>query len=61
VDAFEWDHKTNSLPVHHRLTVNHFELGYATKMRNHLAEQVLNRDMLNLMKVKVKHWRMIVK
>lgn len=53
-DAFHWDQKTNSLPFHHRLTVNHFELSSANKMRNHLAEQVLNRDMLNLMKVKAK-------
>ena len=51
IDAFNWDQKTNSLPIHHRLTINHMELGYATKMRNHLAEQVLDRDMLNLMKV----------
>ncbi len=52
VDAFQWDQKTNSLPFHHHLTTKHFELGYASKMRNHLAEQVLNNDMLNLMKVR---------
>ena len=50
VDAYNWNQK-NSLPLHHHLTLKHFELGYATKMRNHLAEQVLDRDMLNLMKV----------
>lgn len=50
IDAYQWDQK-NSLPFHHRLTVKHFELGYATRMRNHLAQQVLNKDMLNLVKV----------
>ncbi|CAB3993134.1 Hypothetical predicted protein [Paramuricea clavata] len=49
VEAFKWDQK-NSLPVHHRLGMDHFELGYATKMRNHLAE-VLNKDRLNLTRV----------
>jgi hypothetical protein len=51
IDAFQWDQK-NSLPLHHHLSIKHFELGYATRMRNHLAQQVLDGDMLNLMKVK---------
>ncbi|KAK3735262.1 hypothetical protein QZH41_008885, partial [Actinostola sp. cb2023] len=49
IEAFNWD-QANSLPFHHRLTTKHFQLGYSSKMRNHLAEQVLNEDMLNLMK-----------
>jgi len=50
IEAFNWD-QANSLPFHHRLTTKHFQLGYSSKMRNHLAEQVLNEDMLNLVKV----------
>lgn len=50
IDAYNWD-QTSSLPLHHHLSPQHFELGYATKMRNHLAEEVLDINMLNLMKV----------
>ena len=52
IEAFQWD-QTNSLPLHHHLTMSHFELGYATKMSNRLAEEVINNDMLILMKVNV--------
>ncbi|XP_070548616.1 uncharacterized protein [Ptychodera flava] len=49
-DAFRFDQDKHSLPLHHRLTPEHFDLGPASRMRNHLAEDVLNRDMLYLMK-----------
>lgn len=42
-----------SLSLHEKLTMDHFELDPASKMRNHLAEDVLDRNMLNLMKVNI--------
>ena len=49
--AYNWDQSNFSLPVHERLTEQHFELDSAAKMRNHLAEDVLGRKMLFLMEV----------
>lgn len=37
------------LPVHHKLTLEHFELTSETKMRNKFAEDVLGKEMLHLM------------
>lgn len=51
-EAYRWDQSKNSLKLHERLTEVHFNLGYATRMRNHLAEDLLSTNMLNLMKVK---------
>ena len=45
IDAFHW-YPTNLLPIHHCVSINYFKLGYASKMRNYQAEQVLNTDML---------------
>ena len=39
------------MSLHHKLTVDHFQLDPVSKMRNHLAEDVLDRNMLALMKV----------
>ena len=50
-DAYKWDQSSCSLPIHENLTENHFELDSAAKMRNHLAEDVLNNKMLFLMQV----------
>lgn len=50
-DAYMWDQESCSLPLHERLTNQHFELDPALKMRNHLAEDVLNDKMLFLMQV----------
>lgn len=50
-DAYNWDHANHSLPLHERLTEQHFDLDSASKMRNHLAEDILDRKMLFLMKV----------
>ncbi|KAM7437563.1 hypothetical protein ABFA07_012832 [Porites harrisoni] len=48
-DAFNWDQKSFSLPLHEKLTDQHFNLDPASKMRNHLAEDVLDDKMLFLM------------
>lgn len=50
-EAFEWDQSSFSLPLHEKLTLQHFEMDSAGKMRNHLAEDVLDRKMLFLMQV----------
>ena len=39
------------MSLHHKLTVDHFQLDPASKMHNHLAEDVLDRNILALMKV----------
>ena len=41
----------NSLKIHKRLTKEHFNLGYASRMRNHFAKDVLVKKMLNLLPV----------
>ncbi|KAJ7370716.1 hypothetical protein OS493_030472 [Desmophyllum pertusum] len=43
-----WDQASCSLPVHEKLTTQHFQLDPASKMRNHLAEDVLDHKMLFL-------------
>jgi hypothetical protein len=48
IDAYNWD-KTNPLAIHHKLTREHIFLDSAGKMRNHLAENVLDVNMLQLM------------
>ena len=50
-DAYLWDQSNFSLPVHERLSEQHFELDSAAKMRNLLAEDALDRKMLFLMEV----------
>lgn len=50
LDFFEWD-RQNALQIHRKLTNEHFHLDSQSKMRNHLAEEVLNSDMLHAMKV----------
>ena len=50
-DAFQWDQKSFSLPLHEKLTDQHFNLDPASKMRNRLAEDVLDDKMLFLMQV----------
>ena len=44
-DAFAWDQQ-HCLPLHHKLRPEHLELTASSLMRNHLAEQVLNKDIL---------------
>ena len=50
-DAYLWDQGQNSLPIHEKLKEDHFQLTPSTHMRNSLAEDVLDRKMLYLMKV----------
>lgn len=47
--AYLWDISSNPFSVHHKLTQEHFHLTGESKMRNHLAEDVLNKEMLHLM------------
>ena len=49
--AYLWDISTNPFPVHHKLTQEHMFLTSENKMRNHLAEDVLNSEMLHLIKL----------
>ena len=50
INAFKWDHDKNPFPIHRKLTYDHFYLTSESKMCNHLAEHVLDIDMLHLMK-----------
>ena len=50
-DAYEWDQGSHSLPLHERLTDGHFDLNPRSRMRNSLAEEVLDKRMLFLMEV----------
>ena len=50
-DAYEWDQTNHSLPLHERLTDAHFDLTPRSRMRNSLAEEVLDERMLYLMEV----------
>jgi hypothetical protein len=48
-EAYLWDISSNPFPIHYRLTQEHIYLTSENKMRNHLAEDVLNGEMLHLM------------
>ena len=48
VKAYSWDQKS-PIQIHRKLSKEHIDLNSKTKMRNHLAEQVLDKDMLQLM------------
>ena len=39
------------MSLHEKLKAEHFYLNPSNKLRNHLAEEVLNQNMLSLMKV----------
>ena len=52
--AYDWDQNSFSLPLHEKLTLQHFELDPSSEMRNHLAENVLDSKMLFLMQVNEK-------
>lgn len=43
--CYEWD-CSNTIPLHQKLTESHMEPSATDKMRNHLAEEVLNAEML---------------
>ena len=50
IEAFGYNMQ-NGIRIHRKLTNEHIELSSSNKMRNHLALEVLNRDMLHLMKI----------
>jgi hypothetical protein len=50
VDAYNYD-KSNSISTFRRLTDDHFYLNSASRMRNHLADDVLGEEMMNLIQV----------
>ena len=47
LDVFSWD-QCNALKIHKRLTNEHMHPSSQSKMRNHLAVDVLDKEMLNL-------------
>jgi hypothetical protein len=49
--AYQWDISSNTLKVYQKLTQDHFFLNSELKMRNKLAEDVLDENMLHLMEV----------
>lgn len=49
--AYHWDTSVNTFKVHPKLTHDHFHLDSQLKMRNRLAEDVLDHNMLHLMTV----------
>ncbi|ELU13368.1 hypothetical protein CAPTEDRAFT_194398 [Capitella teleta] len=49
--AYQWDTEKNPLPIHWKLTPAHMQPDSSEKMRNHLAEEVLDKNMLLLMKI----------
>ncbi len=49
--AVAWDRKTNSRPLHHKIKQEHLHPNGPEKMRNHLAEDMLDQNMLHLMKM----------
>lgn len=53
IDAYNWDQNSHSLPMHERLTQKQFHINPSQKMRNNLAEDVLNSKILFLMKVMI--------
>jgi hypothetical protein len=48
--AYMWDISANPFPIHQRLSQEHIYLSPEGEMKNHLAEEVLNGEMLHLMK-----------
>ena len=52
-EAYQWDKTMNKemTRVHHKLTDEHMNVSDAGKMRNHLAEECLGKEMLHLMVV----------
>ncbi|KAJ8045597.1 Spectrin beta chain, non-erythrocytic 1 [Holothuria leucospilota] len=50
INATKWDRDTNSRLIHHKITNAHIFPNQSEKMRNHLAEEMLDEDALYLMK-----------
>ena len=54
-EAYMWDQSNNSCHLHESLKEEHFNLTPTLRMRNNLAEDVLDKKMLLLMKVNNSH------
>ena len=48
--SYLWD-MSHPFPIHHKLSQDHIFLNNESKMRNHLAEDILDKEMLHLMEV----------
>lgn len=55
VDAYHWD-QMQPFRLYYKLTESHIFPDKSEKMRNHLAEETLDSNMLFLMKVKLKQY-----
>jgi hypothetical protein len=49
LDAVQWDRTTNSRLLHYKASDTHLHPSHVEKMRNHLAEEMMDDEMLNLM------------
>ena len=54
-EIYQFDQTRNPVPRNRYLTDNHFKLTSYSKMRNHLADQVLDHEMLNRVRIHVSH------
>lgn len=59
--AFDWDQQSFSLPLHEKLSIQHLNLDSASIMRNKLAEDMLDANMLFLMQKYQEHLKKIGK
>ncbi|KAL3868679.1 hypothetical protein ACJMK2_041457 [Sinanodonta woodiana] len=50
ISAVHWDREVHSRPIHHKVSDAHLYPNSAEKMRNHLAEEMLDSNTLFLMK-----------
>ena len=50
VKAVQWDRMNNCRPLSYKITDHHLFPNQSEKMRNHLADQMLDKDMLNIVK-----------
>jgi hypothetical protein len=51
IDAYHWDVQNHGISIHRKLTETHLFPSSKERMRNHLAEDCLDEEMLNLLKV----------
>ena len=50
IQAYHWDHKHYTVRIHQKLTDEHIFFTKALKLRDHLSEEMLDRNMLHQMK-----------
>ena len=54
-EIYQFDQTRNPVPRNRYLTDKHFKLTSYSKMRNHLADQVLDHEMLNRVRIHVSY------